>query len=71
MIYYVGSEVLITIVMNSAISWDINRRFGGTFRLQLQGRRISQARNQKEEGSKMRFEAVALSILNRRRKIIK
>jgi hypothetical protein len=43
--------------MNSAIFWDItpcsplkfNRRFGRTFLLHLQGRRISQARKQPEK----------------------
>jgi hypothetical protein len=42
--------------MKSTIVWDImpysplkiNRRFGGTSRLHLQGRRISRARNQRE-----------------------
>jgi hypothetical protein len=29
----------------------VNRRFGGTYRLHLQGRRINQARNQRESGS--------------------
>jgi hypothetical protein len=40
--------------LKSAVFWDmtpcsplnVNRRFWGTFRLNLQGRRISQARNQ-------------------------
>jgi hypothetical protein len=47
-------QVLTAVVKNSSIFWDItshsplkvNRRFGGTWRLHLQGRRISQARNQ-------------------------
>jgi hypothetical protein len=30
----------------------VNRRFGGTYRLHRQGRRIRQARNQREAGSK-------------------
>jgi hypothetical protein len=42
--------------MKSIIFWDItpcsplsvNRRFGGTYRLYLQGRKISRARNQRE-----------------------
>jgi hypothetical protein len=46
--------------MKSSIFWDItprsplkvNRRFGGTYRLHLQGRRISQARNQREADNK-------------------
>jgi hypothetical protein len=44
------------VVMKSAIFWDIkarsllkvNRRFGGTYRLHLQVRRIREARNQCE-----------------------
>jgi hypothetical protein len=46
--------------MKSSIFWDItplsplkvNRRFGGTYLLHLRGRRISEARNRREEGSK-------------------
>jgi hypothetical protein len=46
--------------MNSSVFWDItpcsplkvNRRFGGTCRLHLQGPRINHARNQHEAGSK-------------------
>jgi hypothetical protein len=42
-----GSEVLTAVVMKSIIFWDItpcsplsvNRRFGGTYRLHLQGRK--------------------------------
>jgi hypothetical protein len=56
---YVGFEVLTAVVMNSSIFWDItpcsplkvNRRFGGTCRLHLQGW-ISQARNHRDAGSK-------------------
>jgi hypothetical protein len=52
----IGFEVLTTVVMKSTIFWDItpcsplkvNRRFGGTYHLHLQGRRISRARNQRE-----------------------
>jgi hypothetical protein len=55
-----GFEVLTAVVMKSIIFWDItrcsplevSRRFGGTCRLHLQGRRISQARNQREAGGK-------------------
>jgi hypothetical protein len=47
-------------LLNSSIFWNItpcsplktNRRFWGTCRLQLQDRRVSQARNQHEAGSK-------------------
>jgi hypothetical protein len=46
--------------MKSSVFWDImpcsslkvGRRFGETYRLHLQGRRISQTRNQGEAGSK-------------------
>jgi hypothetical protein len=49
-------EVLTAVVMKSTVLWDItpcsalksNRRFRGTYGLHLQGRRISQARNQSE-----------------------
>jgi hypothetical protein len=52
----VGFEVLTALVMKSTIFWDIrpcsplsvNRRIGGTYRLYLQGRKISWARNQRE-----------------------
>jgi hypothetical protein len=52
----VGIEILTAVVMKSTIFWDItpcsplevNRRFGGTYRFHLQGRRISGARNQPE-----------------------
>jgi hypothetical protein len=47
--------------MKSSTFWDItpfnplkvNRRFGEKSRLHLEGRRISQARNQREAGSKL------------------
>jgi hypothetical protein len=53
---FVGFEVLTAVIMKSAIIWDItpcsplkvNRRFVETYRLHLQGRRISRARNQRE-----------------------
>jgi hypothetical protein len=43
-------------IKTCTIIWDVtpcsplnvNRRFGGTYRLHLQGRRISRARNQRE-----------------------
>jgi hypothetical protein len=55
----IGFEVLTAVVMKSTIFWDItpcsslsvNRCFGGTYRLHLQGRRISRARNQRESRS--------------------
>jgi hypothetical protein len=51
--YYVGFEVLTAVVMKSTIFWDIMpcsllsviRRFGGTYRLHLQGQKISWVRN--------------------------
>jgi hypothetical protein len=51
----VGSEVLTAVVMKTSVFWDItpcsplkvNGRFGGTYRLHLQGR-ISRARYQRE-----------------------
>jgi hypothetical protein len=54
----VGFEVLTAVVMKSSIVWDItpcgplsvNRRHGKTYRLNLQCRRISRARNQRESG---------------------
>jgi hypothetical protein len=52
----VGFEDLTTAVTKSTIFWyittcsqlKVNRRFGGTHRLHLQGQRISRARNQRE-----------------------
>jgi hypothetical protein len=49
-------EVLTAVVMKSSIFWDttpcsplkVNRHFGGIVRLHLQGRRVSEARNQRE-----------------------
>jgi hypothetical protein len=50
---HVGFEVLTAVIMKSTIFWDItpcsslsvNRRFGGTYRLHLQGQKIRRARN--------------------------
>jgi hypothetical protein len=47
--HYIGFEVLTAMVMKSTIFWDItlcnplsvNRRFGVTYRLHLQGKKIS------------------------------
>jgi hypothetical protein len=52
----VGFEVLTAVVAKSNIFWDItpcsplkvNQRFGGTYRLYLQGRRISRAKDRRE-----------------------
>jgi hypothetical protein len=49
-------QVLTAVVIKSTIFWDttpcsllkVNGRFGGTYRLQLQGQRICWARNQRE-----------------------
>jgi hypothetical protein len=54
----VGFEVSMAVVMKSFIFWDItpcsplkvNRRFGGTSRLHLQGRKTCQVRTQHEAG---------------------
>jgi hypothetical protein len=58
--FYVGFEVFTAVVMKSTIFWDMtlcsplscNRRFGGTYRLHLQGRRIISARTSRQAGSK-------------------
>jgi hypothetical protein len=49
-IYYLKSSVFWDIM--SCIPLKVNRRFGGTYRLIIQDRRISQARNQCEAGRK-------------------
>jgi hypothetical protein len=53
--YCVGFEVFTAVTMTSAVLWDVaphrscvNRRFGGTYRLHLQGRKI------RERGTSMR-----------------
>jgi hypothetical protein len=56
----VGFEVLTAVVMKSSIFWDItpcsllkvNRSFGGTYRLHLQGWKISRARTSVKAGGK-------------------
>jgi hypothetical protein len=65
-------EALTAVVMNT-IFWDItpcsrlkvNWRFGGTYHLHLQGRRISRARNQREirceADSTLKMEAICSS----------
>jgi hypothetical protein len=53
---YIGAEVYAVVVTKSSVYFDItpcsllkvNGRFGGTFCLYLQGRRISKVRNQHE-----------------------
>jgi hypothetical protein len=55
-----GFKILTAVVMKIYFSWDItpcsplqvNRLFGGTSLLHLQGQRVSEARNQLESGSK-------------------
>jgi hypothetical protein len=57
---YIGFEVFTAVVMKSIVFWDMtpcsplscNRRFGGTYRLHLQGRRIISARTSRQAGSK-------------------
>jgi hypothetical protein len=62
-IHYSGFEILTPVVMKRSAYWDITpcsplkvirrlRNMVGTCRLHLQGRRIRQARNQHEAGSK-------------------
>jgi hypothetical protein len=61
---YAGFEALTAVVMKISIFWDItpcsplkaNRQFGRIYRLNLHGRRINQARNQNEAGSKPKIE---------------
>jgi hypothetical protein len=56
-------EALTAVVMKSSVFWDImlcsplkiNRCFGGTLCFHTQGRRISHARNQHEEGSLLTY----------------
>jgi hypothetical protein len=58
--FHAGIEVLTAVDMKNSIIWDIksciplkvNRRFGGTLSLHLQGRHTRQERNLREEGSK-------------------
>jgi hypothetical protein len=58
----VGFEVLSAVFMNGSIFWaatpcsllKVNRRFWGTCLFRLHGRRISQARKQREAGNKQR-----------------
>jgi hypothetical protein len=55
-LYIIGSDVLTALIMKRTISWDktpcspfkVNRRFGGTYRLPLQNRRISRSWKQRE-----------------------
>jgi hypothetical protein len=57
---HLGIEVPTAVLMNSClltscISLKVNRRFAATCRLDLQGRRINQERNQYESGGKQGF----------------
>jgi hypothetical protein len=55
-----GFQILIAVFINTFIFWNIipcdplkvNRRFGRTYGLHIQGQRLNQARNQREAGSK-------------------
>jgi hypothetical protein len=59
-IIIMGYEVLTPVVMKRTIFWDItpcsllkvSRRFGGPYRLHLQGRKISREENLHEAGAK-------------------
>jgi hypothetical protein len=59
-------EVLTAVAMKSSVSWDItpcspvkmSQRFGGTCYLNLQGRRISHARNQRKAGSRSQLHKI-------------
>jgi hypothetical protein len=54
--FRIGFQVLIAAVKKNTMFWDINpssplkvnRRFGGTYDLHFQGRRVSRTRNQRE-----------------------
>jgi hypothetical protein len=56
---YAGFQFLTTVVIKSSVFWDVTprsplkvkRRFGGTHPLHLKGRRIRQARHQRESSS--------------------
>jgi hypothetical protein len=56
-------EVLTAVVMKSTVLWDIrpcsplkvNQRFGGTYRLHIQGRRISRDRTSVKAGGKQLY----------------
>jgi hypothetical protein len=64
----VESEVLAVVVMKSSVFWDmtpcsplkVNRCFGGICRLNLQGRKISRSRNQRE--SRWLFQKIELCL---------
>jgi hypothetical protein len=57
----VGFEVYTAVFMKSIIFWDMtlcspssfNRRFGGTYRLHLQGGKIGSAKTSKQAGGKL------------------
>jgi hypothetical protein len=74
--YVVGFEVLTAVTINSFIFWDIissssvkgSRRFGGTYRLLLQGRRVSQTRSYVGTGRKQISAEIISSGLEQRRK---
>jgi hypothetical protein len=50
----VGSETLTAVVMESSVlRCNASRCFGATYCLHIQGRNISQTRNQRQAGSKL------------------
>jgi hypothetical protein len=64
------SDSLTVVVMMSSVFWDmiessslkVNQYFEGTCCLRLQGRRISQIRNQHESGSKHSFLGIFIDL---------
>jgi hypothetical protein len=62
------SDVLTAVAVKNSIFWNItpsiqvkdNRRFGGTYRLRFQGRRVSETRRQHEADSKQSKQACCL-----------
>jgi hypothetical protein len=52
----IGSEVFIPVTMKNTVFWDVapcrscvNQRFGGTYRLHLQGKKNPRVRNQRKQ----------------------
>jgi hypothetical protein len=65
--------------MNSSMFWDItqcipskvNIHFAGTYHLHLQGRRLSQARNQHKSGSKQNYALRGVTSISRKFKFVR
>lgn len=64
--YRPGFEVLTPVVMKGFILWDNNGRFGETYHLLLHGRRISQARNQRENACHLLYVGFFLGLFSDR-----